>query len=400
MAAVGARAGIANPPEDHLDNLTHAMVGAAIGRAGAHRTTPLATATLVLAANAPDVDMLSYTRGGYFALAFRRGITHGLPAMAVLPFVVAGIMLGWDRWVRRRRDPEAEPARAGPILFWSCVGLLTHPALDWMNTYGMRWWLPFDGAWSYGDALFIIDPWLWLGLGGAVFLSVEVGRYGRVGWPLLALVTTGLILVAPVAVAAKVVWCLGLAGVALLRRRRAAVEPASAGGPPGRLGDAVARGAVGAAALYILAMVGADVLARGHVVEAARAQGLEVEDVMVAPLPANPFAAEVEILTPDGYVPGRHRWLATPRVALRPEEAVPLLTGPADLHPDDLLAIAGRTRAHPVVADYLVWSRYPWLRVEGPEGEGWRVRVGDARYDDEPRAGGLGGLRVWVEDAP
>ncbi len=121
-------------------------MGATISKAGAQRSTPLATATLVVAANAPDIDMVAYTHGPYFALAFRRGLTHGIPAMMVLPLLVAGVILSWDRWVRRRRRPDAEPARPGMILLLSVVGLLTHPVLDWMNTYGMRWWLPFDGT--------------------------------------------------------------------------------------------------------------------------------------------------------------------------------------------------------------------------------------------------------------
>jgi inner membrane protein len=93
----------------------------------------------VVAANAPDVDVLSYAGGPYLALSFRRGITHGVPAMLVLPFVVAGAMLAWDRWVRRRREPTAPAAPYGALLALSALGVLTHPALDWLNTYGMRW---------------------------------------------------------------------------------------------------------------------------------------------------------------------------------------------------------------------------------------------------------------------
>lgn len=122
-----------------MDNLTHSLVGAALSKTGLDRLTPLATATLVLAANAPDVDALSYARGSWFALSFRRGITHGVAALVILPFAVAGVMMAWDQGVRRRRSPEAPPARFAPLLLLSFIGLLTHPVLDWMNTYGMRW---------------------------------------------------------------------------------------------------------------------------------------------------------------------------------------------------------------------------------------------------------------------
>jgi inner membrane protein len=159
------------PGRFSLDNLTHALVGAAISKGGAERATPLATATLVISANAPDIDVLSYLRGEYFALSFRRGLTHGLLALILLPFVVTPGILAWDRWVRRWQNPGAEPVRPLMLLGLSTVGLVTHPVLDWMNTYGMRWSLPFRYEWSDGDALFIIDPWIWLVLGGSLFIS-------------------------------------------------------------------------------------------------------------------------------------------------------------------------------------------------------------------------------------
>src|SRR5690606_26968846 len=84
-----------------MDNLTHSLAGASLAAAGLRRTTPLATSTLVVAANAPDVDAFIYLfRDEYYALAFRRGYTHGPVAIALLPFVVAGVMLAWDRFVR------------------------------------------------------------------------------------------------------------------------------------------------------------------------------------------------------------------------------------------------------------------------------------------------------------
>ena len=46
--------------------------------------------------------------------------------------------------------------------------MLTHPVLDWLNNYGIRLLMPFSPRWFYGDAVFIIDPWLWLALGGAL----------------------------------------------------------------------------------------------------------------------------------------------------------------------------------------------------------------------------------------
>jgi len=334
--------------------------------------------------------MFGYTHGEYFALSFRRGITHGLPALVVLPLVVAGFILGWDRWVRRRRNPDAEPVRPAAILALSVLGLLTHPTLDWMNTYGMRWLLPFSDSWTYGDALFIIDPWLWLGLGGAVFLSTSRGRSACIGWGLLGLVTSLLIFVAPLPLAGgvKVLWALGIATIA------AAAATGRPQGPEGRRRLASTLGVT--AVLYIGGMVAADLLARRAVLDEAQALGLEVRDLMVAPVPANPFAADVEVLTEDGFVPGTHRWFTSPAVELFPERMVPLRTGPdglsnADL--DELISIAER---EPVAHYWLEWARYPYVEVERVRGD-WIVTFRDARYDGQEGAGGLSGVVVRLD---
>src|SRR5205807_425639 len=103
-------------------------------------------------------------------------------------------MVAWDRAIRRHRDPELAPASFGALLPIAFLGLLTHPLLDWMNTYGMRWWLPFDGRWTYGDSLFIVDPWLWLLLGGAVVLGGARTRPERAVWVVVAAATSWLVL--------------------------------------------------------------------------------------------------------------------------------------------------------------------------------------------------------------
>jgi len=350
----------------------------------------LATATLVFAANAPDIDMFAYSHGEYFALSFRRGITHGLPALLVLPFVVAGIMLGWDRWVRRRRDPDAEPARAGPILALSTIGLITHPTLDWMNTYGMRWLVPFSDSWTYGDALFIIDPWLWLGLGGAVFLSTSRGWSARIGWGLLGLVTSLLILVAPLPLAGgvRVVWMVGIAAI---------VAAAATGRPKGSVARRRLASVMGAlAVVYVAGMLASDLLARRVVLRTAAAAGLEVQDLMVAPTPGNPFVAEVEVLTAIGFVPGTHRWFASPSVELFPDRLVPLRSGPPGLSQADVEAIVSLAADIPAAHYWLEWARYPYARVER-DAPDWVVTFRDARYDGQEGAGGLSGVVVRVQ---
>ena len=59
----------------------------------------------------------------------------------------------------------------GQLLLLSAIAILSHPLLDTLNTYGVRWLMPFSGRWFYGDTLFIVDPWLWLALAAGVVLS-------------------------------------------------------------------------------------------------------------------------------------------------------------------------------------------------------------------------------------
>lgn len=155
-----------------MDNLCHSLVGLALARAGGARWTPRATATLVIGANLPDLDaVFAFAPAG---LMIRRGITHGLPALAILPFVLTVAMRAWDRW-----RPSAVPVVPRRLVALALLGVWSHPALDWLNTYGMRWLMPIDGTWFYGDALFIVDPWLLVVLGVGAWLA----RRRTVRWP-------------------------------------------------------------------------------------------------------------------------------------------------------------------------------------------------------------------------
>ena len=72
-----------------MDNLCHTLVGAALAQSGLKRRTPLATATLLVAANLPDADVISLAWGSTTGLGFRRGWTHGVLALSLWTFVLA-----------------------------------------------------------------------------------------------------------------------------------------------------------------------------------------------------------------------------------------------------------------------------------------------------------------------
>jgi inner membrane protein len=157
-----------------MDNLTHSLVGAVMGQAGLKKTTGLAMPALIIGANLPDVDAACFFwLHGTEHLAFRRGITHGPPAVVLLPLMLAGLLWGWDRWqTRRGTRPEGRlPVRFGWLYAMAFIGCLSHPFFDWLNVYGIRLLEPFSSQWFYGDTLFIIDPWLWAMLIASIWVS-------------------------------------------------------------------------------------------------------------------------------------------------------------------------------------------------------------------------------------
>ena len=164
-----------------MDNLTHSLVGAVLGQAGLKRKTGLAMPALIIEANLPDVDAACFFwLEGTEHLGFRRGITHGPAALVLLPLVLAGLLWGFDRWQERRgKRPEGRlPVDFKWLFLLSFIGCLTHPAMDWLNVYGIRLLEPFSSQWFYGDTLFIIDVWLWALLIGSVWWSLRKEKRG------------------------------------------------------------------------------------------------------------------------------------------------------------------------------------------------------------------------------
>ena len=309
-----------------MDNLCHTLVGAALAETGLRKKTPLATAALVIGANIPDVDgILYWINRPIEALGFRRGWTHGVLAMVVWPFVLAAILLVWDRWVRRRRHPELPPAAPRALLWLSLLGVLTHPLLDLCNTYGVRLLMPFSGHWFHGDTLFIADPWMWLALGLGYLLARELRRRGarRPEWP--------------------------------------------------------ARAALAAATAYILLMATSNVLARGMVRRAAAAEGgPAVGRLMVSPLPLNPFRRNVVIARDSAYELGSFDWRHEPHY----RREGPLVRRYIGVDAPEARAAAAATWQG---RTFLGWARFPVYEVLRA-GDGYEVLLADARYTLSGRA--------------
>ncbi len=74
-----------------MDNVCHTLLGAALGEAGLKQRTRFGNATLMIAANLPDIDVMVFVTDTP-SVAFRRGWTHGILAQALLPIVLPGLI--------------------------------------------------------------------------------------------------------------------------------------------------------------------------------------------------------------------------------------------------------------------------------------------------------------------
>jgi inner membrane protein len=166
-----------------MDNLTHTATGLLLGRAGLNGWTPRATTILVLAANAPDIDVVSLAGGSLNYLHYHRHLTHSLAAMPVLALLVVLLV----RVVGRK------PVRWAGAFWIALAAVASHLLLDFTNVYGIRLLLPFSDSWQRLDLTPVIDIWIWAAffvafagplLGRLVVSEItsgkrERGRHGR-----------------------------------------------------------------------------------------------------------------------------------------------------------------------------------------------------------------------------
>ena len=154
-----------------MDNLTHTLFAITLGRTPLGRAGRGTTAALVLASNAPDVDIVSTAGGAVSYMRWHRGPTHGPLGVIVLGAVVAAIVWGSHRW-RDRRDaadaahpPARDPVASFPMLLAvSMIGIVLHVLMDLPTSYGTRLLSPFDWRWFAFDWMPIIDIYLLMAL--------------------------------------------------------------------------------------------------------------------------------------------------------------------------------------------------------------------------------------------
>ena len=310
-----------------MDNLTHSLVGVLLRRAGVGARIARPTLVCVLAANAPDLDLVMGVSAPEY-LIWHRHITHAvvaIPAMAL-----AAVALAWaiDRLVAlvRRRPPSAWSWGAAWLA--ALLPAATHPLLDGMNSYAVRPWLPFSPDWLSFNALFVIDWVVWL-----VLLAAAL-------WPLLA---------------------------DLVAREI---------GAPERAGRRVALAGLVALALYIGFMS----FSHARVVDALRIRlwdGRPATRVAAFPAPFDPRRW-------TGYVETEGYKMTLP-VRIDDLDAIDRTEGRKVFTPADRQAVAQAWETEMGRA-YRQFALFPLELVE-PQPEGLRVTLSDARFQRSDRPG-------------
>ncbi|HET9240017.1 MAG TPA: metal-dependent hydrolase [Oligoflexus sp.] len=362
-----------------MDPIAHTLAGATLAQTGLRKLTPLATATLVIGANLPDIDGVMSFLGSDASLFYRRGLTHGIVAQLLLPLLLTAAILAFDRLVRRRHRTDLSPARPLQIMLLAYIGVISHPLLDWLNTYGVRLLMPFSGRWFYGDTLFIVDAWMWLLMGAAVVLGYSQTRWSQVLWIGLGLATSALVTGAAfVPWAAKLVWWLGILVIGALRIRGLSLSRQRM----------LALGCVAAFCLYLAATSAGNQQVQNKVRDWIRTNhGEDVTDVMTGPLPANPFYREVVAVSSTHYygllVPVFNHAEIEQRF-----ERIPLPKQDPIIH---------KALSNPDIRGFVNWMRFPIYDVEVLE-QGYRVVIRDLRYvrPDQNEGRGIGMVETFV----
>ena len=382
-----------------MDNITHTLIGVMVGDT-AERCVPasgpglpartrraIGLGLMIVGSNLPDADFIysAVTGSKLDYLLQHRGHTHTVLGAIVLALVMVGAVAMWLRF--RRIAWSATDARY--LLGLAILAPLLHLCLDASNSYGVHPFWPLQNDWFYGDAVFIVEPLLWVTATPLLFtLSTMLGR-SLVALAVLAGVALSFLtgLVPPSLAVALTV----LVGVLGLISRYTGTRMALASGIFAWLGIT---------AMFIT--TGAAAEAKMNRLLTSDYPDARTLDVVLTPMPVNPLCREVFVVQTESqrYIirkatlsiaPG---WLSAqecPQRTLGAASTAPLTAAAADstadiewlgemVMPETLVGeLANRFCA---VRAILRFSRVPWAMARG---DGWVF--GDMRYDREPELG-------------
>jgi inner membrane protein len=373
-----------------MDNLTHSLVGLAAAKAGLEKLSPGATTLCVLAANSPDADIVALIFGRWVFLQQHRGISHSIAGVCLLALALPFIFWLGDALLARARNRERSVKLPG-LLLASVVATATHPLMDWTNNYGVRFLLPWNPRWFYGDFVFIVDPFIWIVLGGAAFLLTAKTKKHLIVWVLIALIPSYLVLVGPSGprllvneIVLRLLWIGALIVLVNLYRRKIA----------GRAGAKIAIAALAIVAIYCGGLAATHFVAlrqaKFQAANIARMNTEQVSRVAAMPTVANP-AEWVCVMETDR---------ATYRFNLSLFRSPPVSANivryekPTGSEAEAVTQAARDSRSQV----FLGFARYPVIRVAGEDcATQTLVQFADLRYTEPGGGRGTFSLDVPVD---
>lgn len=179
-----------------MDNLSHSLAGAVAGEF-IHRSLPkekdpkqnslrrrLLLATSILANSFPDLDLvltpLLPPPLGY--LLHHRGHTHTI--LYSIPQALLLFAMIWVCWPSARRLLKSSRTARKSFIITLFTGFILHLTMDYLNSYGIHPFHPFNSDWFYGDMIFIVEPFFWVTFGVPMIMMIS-NRF--IQWPLLTL---------------------------------------------------------------------------------------------------------------------------------------------------------------------------------------------------------------------
>jgi membrane-bound metal-dependent hydrolase YbcI (DUF457 family) len=181
-----------------MDNVTHTLFALTLARTPLGRAGRGTTVALVLASNAPDVDIVATLGGAESYLRWHRGPTHGPLGVMALGLLIAGLVYaGMRLFDKHRQRSGSAPTQGGehgtpslsrhgkgvatlPMLAAiSIIGVLFHVLMDLLTSYGTRLLSPFDWHWWAVDWMPIIDVYLLVALAAGLAFGRTSGVASR-----------------------------------------------------------------------------------------------------------------------------------------------------------------------------------------------------------------------------
>jgi inner membrane protein len=150
-----------------VDNISHALCGAVIARAGFEDKLDKRNGIIIgaIAANFADIDIISLPfLGRDHYMLWHGGITHSLLALLVLP-----PLLGWIA-ARISRAPLR------PLIALCYLAYASHLMLDLPTSWGTMLLLPFDDTRFAAHWIYIVDLFCWFLLSLPFWMNRVVGE--------------------------------------------------------------------------------------------------------------------------------------------------------------------------------------------------------------------------------